>query len=368
MLIYLVCFLLTCLCCIIVQRYEKNKVIKWIFIVLAVLIPSIVGGVRDETIGTDIEVYGKNYFVWSAEFSNFITYANRIGTSFGYLFINFLVTRFTTNINVLFFVSQLMINGLVFSTIYRYRNKCSIVIAMLYYLCVYYCRTFNFLKQSFALAIIFFGIRYIEDRKLIKYSICVFVASLFHSSAMVAILLYFANRILKTKYKVVFTYCLIGGTCFFVMFSNTMLEVLYNLNILGERYYDYLDRWMRPDGEFFLIDTIFRIIFVGLYLLRAKKINKDNKINELLGLSIILDLILFQLRNTIQYADRIAFYFGYMNILLVPQIQKHIINDTKGKLLFNFCVVGFLLFFWYYKFVVGLSCEVYPYSSAILGI
>ena len=80
-------------------------------------------------------------------------------------------SRFSSNLNVFFFICQLIINTLFFSTMYRYRKNIPLWLSMLSYLTLYYCRTFNYLRQSFSLAIIFFSLRYLEKEKPISFFI-----------------------------------------------------------------------------------------------------------------------------------------------------------------------------------------------------
>ena len=155
MIIYLITFLITCVLCAILQRYIKNKTLKVIFSIIIILIPSILGGFRDLTIGTDVLVYGEDYFNYATNYNSLIDYITAFDMDIGYLTINFLVSRFTSDVHIFLFVLQLIINTLVFIVMYRYKEKIPLWMSMLCYLTLYYCRTFNFLRQSLALAIVF---------------------------------------------------------------------------------------------------------------------------------------------------------------------------------------------------------------------
>ena len=368
MIIYLITFFVTCILCVILQKHIKNKFLKIIFSIIIILIPSIIGGVRDLTIGTDVLVYGEDYFFYATQYNNLIDYITTYNADTGYLIINFLISRFTDNVHVFLFILQLIINTLVFIIMYRYKEEVPLWMSMLCYLTIYYCRTFNYLRQSIALAIIFFGIPYIEKRKFIKYFLVVLIASLFHTSAWISLLLYLINIMLNNKNEKFFSFLIVSIGLFVVLAFPTILELLNNMKILPERYYAYISRYTKEEAGFNIIETFFRIFWIILYLLFYKKITKQKDLYKMFGMACILDVILFQLKNTIQYTDRIAFYFGYMQIFMYPIIAKNINNNKNQQVLINFLTIIMLLAYWYYKFVMIKSCMVYPYTSSILGI
>ena len=214
----------------------------------------------------------------------------------------------------------------------------------------------------------FCGIPYIEKRKFIKYFLLILFASLFHSSAWIALALYFINVLLNNKNEQIYSFLIVAVGLLVVLAFPTVIEILNNMKILPERYYAYLSWYVREEAGFNLIETVFRLFWIILYLLFYKKITKQNDLYKMFGMACILDVILFQLKNTIQYTDRLAFYFGYMQILMYPVIIKSINNKKSQQLVINFISIIMLIGFWYYKFVILRSCEVYPYTSSILGI
>ena len=90
--------------------------------------------------------------------------------------------------------------------------------------------------------------------------------------------------------------------------------------------------------------------------------------SKLYGASLIIDFILFNMKNTLLYTERLAYYFGYVYVLFLPQIPKIICKNKSQKILINILLCTLLLIYWYYYFVMRLDCEIYPYTSSILGI
>ena len=368
MIIYILVFIFSCLSCYLVQKFNNRKIITVFFSIIAIFIPSFIGGMRDLNIGTDVLVYGKNYFKLATIYSNFFRYSNAVNSMIGYVFINFIVSRFTKDVNIFLFIHQIIVNSLVYYTIYKNREKFPMWLAMLSYLTIYYCRTYNFLKQAIALSIVFYSFKYIEEKKVIKFIISIIIASTFHSTALVAIVLYFINYFINRKEKIMYTYIIIMIGMITTFGIKEIMEVLYNFNLLSERYYNYLAFAIKEEFYIDILETIFKLFFLILYLLFMKKINEKDKMNNFLGMSIILEFMFIQIRTIIEYADRIAFYFGYMGILLIPQMSNVLTKNKKIQKIYNFIVVILLIIYWYIKFVHYRACEVYPYSSKILGI
>jgi len=80
-------------------------------------------------------------------------------------------------------------------------NSLNIGLSLLIYVCLFYTESFSTIRQWAAAAIIFWGFRYIKNKKFIKYIICCLVATLIHQYAFLSIVIYFfyyANTITST--------------------------------------------------------------------------------------------------------------------------------------------------------------------------
>lgn len=369
MVIYLVVgIVVVLLSSIIDKRLEKkNKKINYIISAIIILILSILGGLRGSDIGTDIHVYGKRWFEVACRCNSFASYRGLISSSdVGYLLLNYVVSIFTNNFNVFLFIHQLICNVLIFSTLYKYRDKAPLWLSMLTFLCLYYLRSYNYLRQSLALSFLFFGFRYIDEKKLIKYLIVIFIATQFHFTAIIGIFIYFIYYVFTSnfKYKNLLTIAVILATIFVSCNITSIIRILYSLNLVNYRIYNYTLQYMIESFDFSLIETCFKLLFILFYIVNLKKINKNEKMNYTLGIFLIMDIIFFQIRGIILYADRFAFYFGYLTTLLLPQIPGTFKNENTKKFMYlvlSMCLVAF----WFFKFVMENSGEVYPYNSIL---
>ncbi len=242
MIIYLLVFVIVEILAIICNKVEKNKNTK-IFAFMIIMILSIFAGVRDLTIGTDVNVYGANWFQIACDCQSFEDYISLINTTdIGYLFINYIVSRFTTNVNVFLFIIQLICNSLVIITLYKYRERCPFWLSLLTYLSIFYCRTFNILRQSIALSILFYSIKYLYKNKNLKYLIAIIISSLFHYTAVFGVVILVLKRICesKSKYKNLYLLLIFLITIVSVYFIKDVIAILYSIGLVNVKIYNYL--------------------------------------------------------------------------------------------------------------------------------
>lgn len=373
MLVYLLIFLIVEILAVVSckNKESSSKIKAAIFPIVIVIILSVFGGFRDLTIGTDVLVYGANWFEVATNFSSFSSYVDYIQSSdIGYLFINYIVSRFTDDVHIFLMILQLICNGLVVATLYRYRDKIPFWFSLLVYLCIFYCRTFNILRQAVALSIVFYSIKFLDEKHPIKFVIAVLIASLFHFTAIISLIILLFRKIceLNSRLQTLFVFIIVTITFVIVFFIKDIISILYSLGIVNFRIYNYLYDFATGSIDITVIETFFKLLMLLLVLIQNKKIKDDLKLNNLLVLCAIVDFVIYQIRSVIVYSDRLSFYFGYFMMLIFPQAAVSLKVKDKDKLILNTVFIVFLLGFWYYKFVYSGSCEVYPYSSQILGI
>lgn len=370
MFIYLLVFAIVTFLAAMIKPNKKNSNI--ILLIAIILILSIVGGFRDFNIGTDVEVYGKSWFEIASGSSSFKSYSSLIDNSeYGYLFINYIVSRFTSDVNIFLLVLQLLSNSLVYITLYRYRDKCPLWMSSFMYLCLFYGMTFNILRQACALSILFYGVKYLDEEKSFKYLLVIILAMLFHSTAFLAgILIFLIYNVAKSKSKFQFyIFCLcILLSVIGMFFIKDILTIAYQLGIVNARIYNYIDEFAKDSFSISLIDILFKFLIVFVSIISYKSIKNDNKLGSFLLVCVISELVLYFVKYTISYSERFSFYFSYISFLYVPQVYKAFSSKAKDRLMFNVLFTVLFLGFWYYKYVRHGICEIYPYSSSILGI
>ena len=365
MFIYLlVFFILLVLSNIYVKTNEKKKKIVLSIIILLL---SVLGGVRASNIGTDVMVYGERWFNISVNTNSLSSLLKIIQTTdIGYVILNYIVSRFTDNFNVFLFVHQLIINILICTTIAKYCKNGNIILGLLFYYFVYYFRTYNLLRQAVALAIVLWSVRYLIENKKIKYIISILIAAQFHATAYFCILTLIIYMLLRStnKYRKIFILLISFVSIICVINLLDIMTILYNMGIINDRIYAYTYTFIKSEVSFNLIEFMIKIagiIISSLYIFGYKKeIDKNDKF---LYLIMVLDLIVSQTSNFISYAGRLAYYYGTINVIFLPNVIEKVSYNKQNYVIFNIISIGLLFAYWFITFIVNKSCEVYPYQS-----
>lgn len=404
MVAYIIAIGLTCILTYIVQRLlslKKNK-LAIIISIFIILIPSLLAGFRDQTIGTDLKTYVLPDFYYAVNSDNIEEYFEISKEEPFYTILNFVISRFTNDFHWVLFIVQLIMTTLVYITIYKQREKISMWLAMLVYMILFYTRFLNLVRQGIAVCIIILSFNFIKDKKPIKYIISIIIAMLFHRTAIIAMPLYFLNLLLekenkKSKKIIIGIYILLIASIFFF---DIILNVLLDINILPEKFEPYLTKYRKESFDPEIFSTLFKAIWIIWIGFLYKNIKKEDKSAGFKFSLLILDIIFLQYSTRILNAERFSYYFGGIGaILLIPQIPlemnskivrnwlekienklkiniinkmpkklNDIVNNDKVIKVISIIIIVFLLllyFYWYYiKYSAG---EIYPYKSSILG-
>ena len=76
MIIYIICFIISCILIKVSDKVKSNKIVYFIINTIALLIPCLLAAFRDTSIGTDVEVYVKQLFEKSEISKDFSNYLN----------------------------------------------------------------------------------------------------------------------------------------------------------------------------------------------------------------------------------------------------------------------------------------------------
>lgn len=363
--IYIIVFIISFLLSIVVNKVsKKSKILGNVLLFVLILFLSIFGGIRNFEIGTDVEVYGVKWFNYACLYSDFSSYVSIIKSSdVGYLLLNFIVSRISHNPSFFLFVVQLITNSLIIITLYKYRDKINFPISLLLFLCIFYCRFFNILRQSIALAICFYSFSFLDKDKNVKFVILSIIASFFHFTAIFNLILLLIKLICKLngKKKYFLLFMVFISTLFMTFYIEQTISILYKYGIVNFRIFNYLNRYSNS-GSYVSFESIFKFLIITFMIFNNKTLVKKYNSFDFLMYCTILEFLLFQIRRVILYADRISLYFGVLLMISYPFSVRNCTLSKQKKMIIY--LVSFILLFtyWYYVFVYKGSCEVYPFK------
>lgn len=351
MIIYIILFLIP----IILYFYYKDnkqasyKAFLFFFISLAVFV-----GLGDMLGGYDRYIYGELFDNLADQLkagtpiiSSDINQA--YSTEFGYIGFNWAIAHITSNRYIFIFLYTICMYAIILHSFRKYAKNYSL--ASILFLALVFYFSFTYLRQMFAATVIGLSIRYIIERKFLKYCAIILTAFSFHNSAIIFFPMYFiANR----KYSK--THILLLMSVCFVIGVSGITSGLYNLfDDISSRGV-HADYAVQGDAR---IAYILEAGFFLFFLIKSYQYLPDTKQSIVLyniALAFCAILLLF-IRS--ENGGRLSWYFVYGLIFSLTQL----LTTKNGKRHhFDLYVISVSLFL-FLRITVEWSFNMCPYKT-----
>lgn len=367
MLIYLCVFGASCLL-VAASDKMKLKINKYLLLVIAVILPSILAGCRDYSIGTDVLVYGNIWFKRAVAANDLFWYVNwGAHSSLGIIYplINYIVSRFTNNAHWFYFILSLITNVLVFKAAYNNKDIVKPIYVISAYYFLYYNQSLNILRQSLALSLAALSFSYIRKNDVVKFAITTVAAIMTHTSAVMLVIAYIIYRFMQSRYWRLYQPLIAALTFIVVIFFNSITNLFINIGIVSERYQIYTQTEYRGGGIVRLILFCIPYFLILWVLIDKNKINKNQESIIIRAgqcyclISTFGTLLAFRMT----YVTRILYYFDILLLFIIP----YAFNRSKVQIKFhnknyNMLISVLIAFvFWIVVFVIRNSGETIPY-------
>lgn len=179
---------------------QRNK--RYWLVAICFLLAFLAGG-REWTRWSDTMVYVDSFRMYTPSLADVTSFSQPFGYSeMGFYYIGVIVKTFTSNVTVYFLVVALL------SFFFLYKAFDKYCFYPIFGVCAYISRFYlarNFIqiRAGLSYAIILIAVQYITKKDWKRYFAWVFVAYLFHHSAIIAVPLYFLNMIDIKKMHIV---------------------------------------------------------------------------------------------------------------------------------------------------------------------
>lgn len=352
-------FIVIFLSCLAGYFIKRSKAISIFLSLVCIGLLSLLAALRGYSVGFDIHVYGWEYFYDSAGFPSLFSYLSfRNFKEPFYFALNYIIFKRSGNIHVLFFIMQFIMSFVVYTIAYREAksDNGTFFIYILSYLFIWYNSSLNIMRQSLALIFVLYGFKYLENRSYYKFLLCVFIAFLFHSSAILCAIFPLLNKVSNSKNSA--RKLLLICTILIIMFASSRLFVdkLILIFPFFTKYFNYI---LFSEGNMIFNYAIFKILFLIVILLFSKPILKLKQ-NNVLYYIIFLDVIFYLSSFFIKFGYRISYFFLPFYIYLLPRIDRSL-KDYKGRDFYRIVLFCLLAFYWYYRFAVVGYDSTLPY-------
>lgn len=307
---------------------NQKKYDKIFLIICGVLITLIMGFRGRESGSLDTNMYCK-FFSEVARTDNLRNYLSKqiegeifLFSEVGFSLFMWLLSRITIEPQALIFTTSAFI---VYSTMrFIYKNSEDVFLSVILFLCLgLFTFNMNGMRQAMAMSICLWAYEFAKNKKPVMFLLVVFVAILFHKTAIVFLLVYLIKYLKFNTPSMIF---------FIVLFV-----ILVALNPVIVEYFDdvydknYSESESRTGGGFIQL-TIY-LATVVLALVERRSLSDDAGKDYFYLLLLALYFFVLRYIGT-QIFERISYYFAYFLILMLPKTIKHAERKEKPVLMF----------------------------------
>lgn len=344
-------------------RNDQMKFVRWF--VLTFLLFFV--GLRYNT--------GADWSIYTAVFKNFPIYGNYVNWEPGFYWLMKLIYNLFGN----YYVLQFLVTFFLLYAINRFFTKnskypifCISIFVIIFLTTIMMAQV----RQSIALSIVLLGTPYIFKRDIFKYILVIFIASLFHISSVVALLLYFLYY--RSSKSVLIFILLLAQS--FIIFPSIIIDIInFISHLFPERLETlvniYTNNLYSDDAEFgtglFYIISVVFCIFVIIY---SK--NEKNEDNFFLNILVVTYVVIALSKSMVILGRFQSYFYVYAILAMVNLLDLKIKNFTMyiGKLvwlLVLFVIMQYpLIIFLKSKEVdkysgICVSCNYVPYYNVL---
>ncbi len=206
------------------------------------------------------------------------------------------------------------------------------------------------MRQSLAIALFLFSIDYIHKKDAIRYFLCIGLASLFHSSALVLLPVYFLGIF---DWKIKRPLAIIFFVTYILFFQFGALLTPFMSIFMGTKFESYL----RYEGSIEMGSGLGLILNSSLFALILFYAYFQSKQTSLFFKIAILSYFIIPLSLNLSSLVRIGMYFDVAMIIVFPATVYTIKNPT-----IKVAILAIIVFITLYNFNVFFKSEVFKES------
>ncbi len=319
---------------------SKRKRFRYVVVLFGLL--TLVAAIRNHTVGIDLILfYGKYYPQFASVPWNKIQTVTMSGDwELGFCALNKLLAMITPNFQMFIFVTSIL--TVVPYGVFIYKNSEDVVFSTVMYIGFHiFSQTLNIVRQCIAIGIILLGLEALKQKKYIKFSIYVVIASFFHTSAIIAFVYLIFERLKFKKYTF---YLLAIVTVLFAIGYRFLFEKLLLYTGLSSMYGIYSSTMGRGDSGYVTFNSLgmFSIALL-IFVLGCIFLNGNTSQTPIEVMSLVKKRYDFSKgvirihRNVCEYIywpESLLMYAVYMSVLF--RFAAFIINVTSRLALYFF--------------------------------
>jgi len=326
-----------------------------LFLVIVAII--IVAGTRESYVGTDYWGY-LEFYNYILDHGSFPTYWKQ--NEAGWEYLNFAFAKLGVPAGIFFG----LVAGMIWYFFVKGSYRFQFLLPLMFFFIItngFFFWTLSGLRQSIAIMIFFFAIKYIIEKKPIHYGLSIFVASLFHVSILVMLPIYFLSMIKFNRNLFFVLYILsiafIGSDWFLNQMASLVSFVASKIDVLSI-YASYLETEkfaMNDERTSSGLGVILKIATTFFILYKSNDILKKQPKLSVYFVLFFIGAILGNVFFTNEIVGRVLNYF---NICFAIVAASSIYYSTKKyeKMIAVLLILAYFLMF---------NVQIYRFFSSI---
>lgn len=371
---------------------KKNSFGYYLFSVISLLPTTIVAGIRDLTVGTDIRHYVSTNFSAALNYSNlfdYVKYVNSVKTGYvdtvnhtemGYSVLVYVIAKLSDNPMWLLFTLQAVtvVSIYVGLNVFNAKNtQISVTFGMMVYYTIFYGPSLNIMRQTMAASLVFLSVALLYRKFYIRSFIILLIATQFHLSSIMGIVIFIIYFWIWKYKKNQYTLRLPSSISLAALFVGVLvtgpivfkgLQYVVGQLPLLQKYsssLDYTGGYSFSGTLLFVISdfVLFIIINIVEKIQNSSIIDNKDDLSYLFYVTTLFTVLFFGIYSFQNVVPRLGMFFAIFRIAS----YSYYISKIKALDLKIICsiVITILLFIIFFKVTLSGSGEIFPYTSEI---
>lgn len=340
-----------CISLLFSELYKKTSKYKTLFLCSSALPFILISGFRFD-VGTDYMYRYTPDFNWMAQGND------PKNIEIGFKLLMRCILFFTNHVQVLFFITSLFTLSIIFYMMFK-ETKNPTVSILIFFFGGYFFNSMNILRQYMAMSLLIVAFYFMIKKEIWKWFLCIILATLFHSTAMIFLLSYipyYFNFDIKKFVMVVVILFLVGilvKPILLMLIEMTRFEVY----LRGE-----YARYLQGDFQFIqsLLMMLLSIIYIFIYYKNEDKLMNNFKAKGYICLQ-LLALLFASYTVSMYISTRFVVFFSIFSIFGLSLLWEYV-QDKKQKTYIGLILSCLFLGSFSYLYLKNNVDEVFPYK------
>lgn len=348
---YILCFITSLIFTYLAEKSDRGM--KKCYIFIALICPVLLAGLRDVSIGIDVNMYVTPTFYIAQNSSSLVSFLHYYETEedLGFFIYVFFVTKCFNSLWVLMALNHLIIMVPIFAALFYVKRKYDISVwfGLAIWLLSFYNMSLCVIRQEMSISLAIMALLALSQRKYKVMAFWAFLSVTFHKTSIVFLLIAAAFYIIslkvhKNKIKNLIVLAILGA----VFIGMQMIS--FFLAFMNTKYSDRLEEYgANSGGTLTMIFYFFIAILPFVITYYNKKISND----QFFMYMPLIGFVIYVLSRDFMYLSRMIIPFNEMSIFTLPCVLRN-----------KYMKWGILLLYlinWIVAYCIRGDWETYPY-------